>query len=79
MSGSNHRSINIFEPPMADRWTEQLRCPMCGKIGNAALSQGVAEEVPTAVSVPDGFEVVSRKRGYGIDFICTACRVPVEP
>jgi hypothetical protein len=64
---------------MDERWTEQLRCPMCGKTGSAKLSQGDDEETPTADSVPDGFEVVSRKRGYGIDFICTSCRVPVDP
>jgi hypothetical protein len=62
---------------MADQWTEQLRCPMCSKAGNALLSQGDDEETPSAISVPDGFEVVQRK--YSIDFICSSCRIPVEP
>jgi hypothetical protein len=64
---------------MAEQWTEQLRCPMCGKIGNAALSHGDDEETPSADSVPSGFEVISRKHGSGIDFMCTTCRIPVEP
>jgi hypothetical protein len=64
---------------MPEQWTEQLRCPMCGKTGNALLSQGDDEETPSAISVSDGFEDVPRKRGIGIDFICAVCRVLVDP
>lgn len=61
---------------MADRWTEMLRCPMCSRVGRAALSQADDADIATADTIPEGFEVIKTK--YGIDFICTACRVRVE-
>jgi hypothetical protein len=62
---------------MADRWTEHLRCPTCDRTGTAALSQGDDDDIPSAESIPDGFEVIRTK--YGIDFICASCRIRVEP
>jgi hypothetical protein len=62
---------------MADHWTEQLRCPTCHRTGTAALSQEDDDDIPTADSIPDGFEVITTS--YGIDFICSSCRIRVEP
>jgi hypothetical protein len=77
MSDLIYRSSIIFEPPMADRWTEHLRCPMCYRTGRATLSQEDDDHMPVADRAPDGFEVI--KTAHGIDFICTACRVRVQP
>jgi hypothetical protein len=56
---------------------EQLRCPTCHRTGSAALSQEDDDHVPVADRIPDGFEVITTK--YGIDFICTSCRIRVQP
>jgi hypothetical protein len=50
---------------------------MCCRTGTAALSQGDDDDMATADNVPDGFEVITTR--YGIDFICTSCRIRVEP
>ena len=62
---------------MADHWTEQLRCPTCHRTGSASLSQEDDDDIPTADNVPDGFELITTR--YGIDFICSSCRIRVEP
>lgn len=67
----------ILLAPMADQWTEQLRCPTCYRTGSAALSQEDDDHTPVADRIPDGFEVIQTR--YGIDFICTSCRIRVEP
>jgi hypothetical protein len=61
---------------MKDEWNETLRCPVCGKIGIASLSQdnGAA---PTAQSIPYGFRVVATQ--HGPDFQCATCNVAVKP
>jgi hypothetical protein len=73
----NHRSTYIFVPPMSDGWTEQLRCPMCYRTGTAALSQEDDDHMPVSDRIPDGFEVI--KIEYSIDFVCSSCRILVEP
>jgi hypothetical protein len=55
-----------------DRWTENLRCPNCGKTGAARLSQEDGWTVRVD-SVPEGFKVV------GSNFYCALCDCPVEP
>lgn len=62
---------------MTDEWTEQLRCPNCGKTGMASLSQGDGDKTHTVVIVPVGFKVVKSKHGQ--DFHCVACNVAAEP
>jgi hypothetical protein len=41
------------------------------------LSQEDDDHVPVADRIPDGFEVITTK--YGIDFICTSCRIRAQP
>lgn len=72
-----HRSIKILLPEMADRWTEELRCPTCYRTARAELSQEDDDHAPVADRIPDGFEVI--KTRHGIDFICCSCRIRVEP
>jgi hypothetical protein len=62
---------------MTDEWSEKLRCPNCGKIGMASLSQGDRDDIPTVHCVPDGFKAVQTQ--YGPDFRCGACDVSVDP
>jgi hypothetical protein len=62
---------------MTDEWHERLRCPKCGSIGMASLSQADDADVSTVRSVPHGFKVVATS--YGPNFYCTKCNVPVLP
>jgi hypothetical protein len=62
---------------MADQWNEQLRCPQCHNTGTATLSQFKDANMPTVVSVPDGFKAVLTE--YGPDFHCGTCNVPALP
>ena len=48
---------------MADRWIEQLRCPICYKTGSAALSQEDDDHKPVAERIPVGFEVIKTTHG----------------
>jgi hypothetical protein len=61
---------------MIDKWYEILRCPICGKTGEASLSQD-NDDAPTVESVPDGFKVVATQGGP--DFQCTTCNVALVP
>ena len=61
---------------MKDEWNESLRCPICGKIGKASLSQD-NDDAPAVQSVPDGFKIVAKQ--HGTDFQCTTCDVAVKP
>ena len=70
------RLETIAVSKMDERWTEQLRCPMCYRAGRAALFQADDADIATAERVPSGFELIQTK--YSIDFICTACHVRVE-
>jgi hypothetical protein len=62
---------------MTDEWKEDLRCPECGKTGIASLSQREGADIPTILSVPDGFKVISTE--YGPDFHCGTCNIAVAP
>jgi hypothetical protein len=57
-------------------WIEHLRCPMCGKTGDAEISE-IAPFVNRFDKIPDGFEVLTYERGS--DFRCGTCLVPVAP
>jgi len=58
-----------------DEWIENLRSPLCGKRGRAALSQNQHAEWPTVQFVSDGFKVVTILYD-GPDFHCKTCDVP---
>jgi hypothetical protein len=62
---------------MADQWNEELRCPQCHNTGMASLSQFKDANMPTVVSVPDGFKAVQTE--YGPDFHRGTCNVPAVP
>jgi hypothetical protein len=62
---------------MTDQWSEQLRCPQCGNIGIASLSQTNDAQMPTVDSVSDGFKTVRTE--YGPSFNCGTCDVAVRP
>ena len=62
---------------MTDEWNERLRCPNCGKMGMAGLSQGDQADTPTVHSVPDGFKIIATL--HGPVFRCRACNVAVMP
>ena len=76
LNACNHRGIKIILPEMADRWIEELRCPMCYRAARAELSQE-DYHTPVADRVPEGFQVIRTR--HSIDFICSSCRVRVEP
>jgi hypothetical protein len=59
---------------MKDEWTEQLRCPKCGKTGVVSLVQDQGSETPIVQSISDGFKVVE----YGPDFRCLTRDVAVR-
>ena len=63
--------------PMADSWSEKLRCPRCHKTGMASLSQADIDDWPTVVTLPDGFKLL--KNGRGPVFHCATCDVEVDP
>jgi cytochrome c-type biogenesis protein CcmH/NrfF len=59
--GNRLVTIDCFrnkELTMTDQWSEQLRCPQCGNIGIASLSQTNDAQMPTVDSVSDGFKTV---------------------
>jgi hypothetical protein len=60
-----------------DEWDEKLRCPSCGKTGTARLSQANGDNMPTVLSIPDGFKVVLTE--YGPNFRCGTCDIAVDP
>jgi predicted RNA-binding Zn-ribbon protein involved in translation (DUF1610 family) len=73
----NRSALILSAMAITDQWTEQLRCPKCGKSGMAGLSQGQSDDIPTVHGVSDGFKAVQTE--YGPDFHCGACNIPVEP
>ena len=62
---------------MRDEWNETLRCPKCGKIGMASLSQDDGDDMSIIQRVPDGFKAVNTP--HGPDFLCATCDVAVKP
>ena len=66
-----------------DQWTEALRCPKCGMIGSAELSQvnGQAyhdgDQDVRVESVSQGFKAIQFE--YGSNFYCWSCDSPVDP
>jgi hypothetical protein len=56
-------------------WIEHLRCPRCGKTGDAELYE-ISRFNNGFRHIPDGFKVVLNQ--YGGDFCCEACAIPVE-
>jgi len=62
--------------PLTSR-NETLRCPECSKTGMASLSQANGDDMPTVLSITNGFKAVQTE--YGPDFRCGACNIAVEP
>src|SRR5664279_4432572 len=59
-----------------DRWVENLRCPQCGKLGQAELSMADAKSwIVRPDSIPAGFKVV--ESGNSRNFYCVFCDLPV--
>jgi hypothetical protein len=62
-----------------DKWTEKLKCPKCGKVGEARLSQAelyafLRGDNKTSLDfLSEGFSSVGE--GMAIAFICTDCQV----
>lgn len=57
-------------------WIEHLRCPRCGKTGDAELFE-ISPFNNGFRKVPEGFEVVTSE--FGSDFNCKTCGIPVAP
>jgi hypothetical protein len=58
-------------------WIEHLRCPKCSKTGDAELFE-ISPFNNGFRRVPDdGFKVAAL--GYGKDFYCGTCDIPVAP
>jgi hypothetical protein len=61
-----------------DRWVENLRCPQCGKTGQAELSTADGKSWVVQVdSIPAGFKVVQSENSS--NFYCVFCNRAVEP
>jgi hypothetical protein len=64
--------------PARCHWVEDLRCPQCGKLGQAQLStEDWYSWAVRADSTPVGFKFV--RSGDTNNFHCTLCARPVEP
>jgi hypothetical protein len=60
-----------------DRWVENLRCPQCGKVGQAELSMADGQSwIVRPDSIPSGFKVVESENGR--NFYCAFCDRPVD-
>jgi len=59
-----------------ERWTENLRCPVCRKTGAARLSQADGWSVHVD-NLPDGFYFIQSENCS--NFYCSSCDSPVEP
>jgi hypothetical protein len=57
---------------MTADWIEHLRCPRCGKTGDAELFE-ISPFKNEFRKIPEGFIVVEG------DFRCSACAIPVAP
>jgi hypothetical protein len=61
-----------------DHWVESLRCPQCGKIGQAELSMADGKSWAVQMdSIPKGFKVIQSENSS--NFYCNSCDRPVEP
>jgi hypothetical protein len=61
-----------------DHWVESLRCPLCGKIGQAELSMADGKSWAVQMdSIPKGFKVIQPENSS--NFYCSSCDLPVEP
>lgn len=63
-----------------DRWTEKLGCPICGRTGEARLSQldgysYMSDQRTTVDHTPAGFRAEKRPDSNLIDFYCDVCNV----
>jgi len=62
-----------------DRWTDDLKCPKCGKRGVAELSQNDGwsysngDQSTRVDHLPEGFRADRRSKSNRIDFICMGC------
>ena len=71
--------MHISAMKARDRWVENLKCPKCGKTGEARLSQAdiyaflMGENETSVDFVSDGFSCV--REGKAIDFNCADCHV----
>ena len=57
-------------------WVEHLRCPKCGKTGDAELFE-ISPFNNGVRRIPDGFKVVTVQNGK--DFHCVTCNIRVVP
>ena len=76
----NKRDLGRLLWMARDCWVEVLRCPSCGKTGEAQIS---AEDQLSwnfrVDAIPHGFKVI-RIDAANVDyFFCASCDVPVEP
>lgn len=63
-----------------DRWTQTLKCPVCGKTGTADVSQADGWEFERDQSTrvdhtPDGFDYETDKDGHP-RFFCSEHKTP---
>jgi hypothetical protein len=69
--------IGAHTQSMTDaRWIEHVRCPNCGKTGQAELVE-VSQFNNRFEIVPIGFKVITEQ--YGSNLYCETCNVPVVP
>jgi hypothetical protein len=60
-----------------NHWVENLRCPQCGKVGQAELSMTDGQSWAVQMDrVPVGFKVVQAENSS--NFYCSVCDRPVE-
>jgi hypothetical protein len=77
--GWNERDPSRILGMARDCWVEVLRCPDCGKMGEAMLSAEDEYSWDFHVdNIPHGFKVV-RLNDDGGYFFCASCDVPAEP
>ena len=62
---------------MQDRWNEQLRCPVCDKIGVADMSLDDTGDTIIVDAISDGFRSIDTE--YGPIFVCDTCDVEINP
>jgi hypothetical protein len=66
-----------------DQWTENLKCPTCGRTGSAELSQASGQafhdgdQAIRVDHVPEGFKAVQFE--YGSNFYRSFCDSLVDP
>jgi hypothetical protein len=77
-----HRPCHSWVMSSPDRWSEKLRCPLCGARGEARLSEyaghRIMSDYGTAVdALPKGFREVKNQRSKvgNVDIVCAKCEV----